>query len=148
MSIETWKQEFYAVEARVVGNDTDVVLLEHSIKKWEGLQLESLERHKLIAFHNGDVVLYIKNKGEQKRTNRFFIDGASCALCAKYLHVANEPSCVSCPLSKVRGNVECDEKRKEEKFSPFLAWTEDAYPEPMLHWLRKALKVAMLKEGK
>ena len=49
MSIETWEQEFYAVEVSVVGNDTDVVLLKHSIKKWEGLQTENLERHGLRA---------------------------------------------------------------------------------------------------
>jgi len=140
MSIETWKQEFYAVEASVVGNDTDVVLLEHSIKKWEGLQTENLERHELRV----DCARIVDVGGVN-----FYINSESCALCRKCLFFNEQASCAPCPLYKVRGGVACDRVDADadgDDISPFEAWRDRADPEPMLTWLRKALKVATCEE--
>ena len=137
MSIETWKQEFYAVEASVAGKSTDVEMLEHSIKKWEGLQTENLERHELRVNYTRIVDVGGVN---------FHINSESCALCSKHLFSSRDDSCASCPLSKVRGGVSCDQIDADDP-SPFDAWRNRANPEPMLTFLRKARKIAV-KEGK
>ena len=146
MSIETWKQEFYSVEASVAGKSTDVEMLEHSIKKWGGLQTENLERHDLRA----SATFY--SRIEDVEGGSFHIDSASCSLCIRYLfsNGANDRGCVNCPLSKIRGNVACDVDADADGDdpSPFDAWRDRADPEPMLTWLREAMKVAMLKDGK
>jgi len=146
MSIETWEQEFYAVEVSVVGNDTDVVLLKHSIKKWEGLQTENLERHGLRA----SPTFYSRIKDVEGGI--FYINSSSCSLCVRYLFSkgANDRGCGNCPLSKIRGNVACDvyADADGDDPSPFHAWRDRADPEPMLTWLRKSLKVATCEEGK
>mgnify|MGYP000644213654 CR=1 FL=1 len=146
MSIETWKKEFYSVEAGILNSAADVVLLEHSIKKWEGLQTENLERHELRATpRRYDRIEDVEGAG-------FYINSASCSLCVRYLFPkgANDRRCGNCPLSKVRGDAACDEDADVDGDdpAPFNVWGLAANPEPMLHWLRKALKVAMLKEGK
>jgi len=144
MSIETWKQEFYAVEAGVLNSAADVVALRHSVKKWEGLRPGNLERHglKVSSKHGRSRIQGVKGAN-------FYIDSASCALCSKYLFFSrDDDGCGNCPLSKIRGNVVCDVDVDGDDISPFKAWRRGADPEPMLHWLRKALKVAMLKEGK
>jgi len=133
MTIETWKQKFYAAEASVVGNDTDVVALRHSIKKWEGLRPGNLERHGLRV----DCARIVDVGGVN-----FHINSESCALCRKYIFFNEQASCVPCPLYKVRGGVACDKDVDGDDPSPFDTWRDRADPEPMLHWLRKALKVA------
>jgi len=143
MSIETWKQEFYAVEAGILSNDTDVVALRHSIKKWEGLRPGNLERHGLkVSFKHG------RSRIKDVEGEILQIDSVSCALCHKYLFSGSMHRCGNCPLSKIRGNVACDVDVDGDDISPFEAWRKGADPEPMLHWLGEALKVATCEEGK
>ena len=50
MSIESWKAEFYPVEAAEVSAED---ALAHSLKKWQGLQEESLLKHSLVKCRDG-----------------------------------------------------------------------------------------------
>ena len=119
------------------------MVLRHSIKKWEGLRPENLERHEMRADHE-----YFRTRIQGVKGANFYVESASCSLCSKYLFSGRDDGCESCPLSKVRGDVACDEDIDGDDISPFEAWRKEADPEPMLHWLGEALKVAMRKEGK
>ena len=142
MSIETWKHEFYRVEAYKVSVLSNMEMLRHSIKKWEGLQPENLARHELKATRGGD--LY--SLGDAHAASPLFnVSSTTCALCEGYK--PGKFGCGSCPLSNVRGNVACDGTMKEERFSPFRIWIVRSNPMPMLQWLREALKAAD-KDGK
>jgi hypothetical protein len=129
MSIESWKEEFYPVTAKEIAeHGTEQELIEHSLKKWNGLTKENLEKHQLTKkfFSISD------NKGKY-----FSADGGSCALCQKY-----DDICSDCPLSKVRDNIECsaetDEEEENGQRSPWFEWTTNNNPEYMIYWLNKA----------
>jgi hypothetical protein len=129
MSIESWKEEFYPVTAReIVEHGTEKKLIEHSIRKWNGLTKENLEKHQLTKklFSISD------NKG-----GYFSADGGSCALCQKY-----DDNCLGCPLEKVRGNIACSDETEDEdranSRSPWSEWTHNDNTEPMIYWLKKS----------
>ena len=44
MSIESWKAEFYPTPADEASKDQAIA---HSLRKWEGLRKENLDRHEL-----------------------------------------------------------------------------------------------------
>lgn len=118
MSAETWRAEFYPIEARECPKEKAV---EHSLQKWKGLRKESLEEHEL-------------EKSPIKVT------GGTCSLCQHYDSsegVTNEDfaigrTCPQCPLQIIDKN--CDEKD-----SPWDKRLEDG-PEPMIAALEKALE--------
>jgi len=124
MSLESWKQEFYPVEARDV---LKASAIEHSLQKWKGLRPENLQKHNLSAFAMMD---------------HQFVSGASCALCTHYLEPAHQdiPRCTECPLYKLRGGYPCDVETPSEILSPYSAWTDDSDPEPMIALLEQAAK--------
>lgn len=65
MSIQSWIDEFYPVTAEECLPDD---ALEHSIKKWEGLQPDALERHGLLLDCTTAPVLI--NKGHEDYATR------------------------------------------------------------------------------
>lgn len=96
MSLETWKAEFYPVPASEVPVEQAAA---HSLKKWEGLRPESLDKHKLFV-RQGYVV--DEHEGWKKVLR---IDADSCALCVHHKHettvrMDGRPvmSCAGCPL--------------------------------------------------
>ena len=119
MSLETWKAEFYPVDASKAEDP-----LAHSLRKWEGLS--QLEAHGLRQY--GGML-------EDSDGLVFYFDSDTCALCHK--HVESE-RCQTCPLAIARGGVPCDEPRSDEQASPYMVGTRDRDPAPMLHWLRLA----------
>jgi len=44
MSLKTWKEEFYPVEAEDAASNP-IEATKHSIQKWKGAMAESLEKH-------------------------------------------------------------------------------------------------------
>jgi hypothetical protein len=131
MTLKTWKLEFYPKPAnRVAKRDA----LAHSLRKWEGLREENLERHEV--FRRGS---YVWSEGVELR-----IDGNSCALCEHFLRVKEVMRmCSSCPLARARGGVSCDNLRDgHERMSPWAAWANRKDPEPMIAALQKAVQEA------
>jgi hypothetical protein len=49
MRLTTWEKEFYPITAEEFEKGTnDRALVDHSLRKWRGLRIENLRRHKLI----------------------------------------------------------------------------------------------------
>lgn len=124
MSLATWKAEFYQVEAKDVKPEDAV---QHSLTKWVGLRKENLSRHGLVA----------KRKRIEEEFNSdslFFVDGCSCALCFHYESDYNNRHCQKCPLYKALGNKRCDQSYwpNESDISPYLKWTRENDPKPMI----------------
>lgn len=125
MSIESWCEEFYSVEASEMAGKSDIECLEHSLKKWKGLSQESLERHGLVV--NRYLVGNAIAATDKRRY--IYIDSSSCALCEKYL----EPHlpCKGCPIHK---NTGFDCSREYECFYHSLL------PQKMITLLEDTLK--------
>jgi hypothetical protein len=125
MSLETWKKEFYPIEASEEMSAKEAI--EHSLRKWKGLRSENLDKHGVDARAE---VQYIF--GED---SFLAIDGSSCALCVKFLELdENLPWCYHCPLAKTLGRS-CGSDGM-----PYITWMETGNPEPMIKALRKTLK--------
>ncbi len=117
MSLESWKREFYPIDAKSEMTEQEAIL--HSIKKWEGLTKENLNKHMLDA----DCGWLSDEFGEA-----FDIDSSTCALCAKFIR----KYCQYCPLYKKQGFV-CGEG---DETDGYLAWSQDADPSLMLENLK------------
>ena len=130
MSLESWKQEFYPVEARDV---LKASAIGHSLQKWKGLRSENIRKHEVPV---------------RSWRNNNFVCGASCALCTHYLEPARPPlpRCTECPLYKLRGGYPCDFETPSEILSPYSAWTDDSDPEPMIALLEQAAELE--RQGK
>ncbi len=122
MSLVTWKAEFYPVIAQSCPIEDAVA---HSIRKWEWLRKENLEKHVLCKTF-GDII--------DQEGSYLAIDSSSCALCR---HYDASDYCEECPLAIAREGMPCYVAMKEEKgVSPYYAWSTGD-PEPMIMWLKK-----------
>lgn len=123
MSLESWKQEFYPVEAKSCPKELAV---EHSLRKWRGLTEENLKRHGLDR--DGSRLL--------DEDDEFLgIDSDSCALC---WHHSTTTTCPSCPLAARRG-IRCDISLRDESGSPYHAFTKAGDPMPMIRLLESVI---------
>jgi hypothetical protein len=109
MSEESWKEEFYNVDA---GDTCKAQAVEHSLRKWKGLTKESLRRHGLSRVP-------------------IEISSYTCALCLHYYD--EEPECNACPIVKVTGR-ECDGDLDypEEESSPWGDYVDSRDPSRMI----------------
>jgi hypothetical protein len=135
MSIKTWREEFYPIEAIQCTTDN---ALNHSLQKWIGLTKKNLKKHGCRIYNNvvrddsGDEELYVE------------IDSESCALCVNHYDTFKRCSC--CPLAIARRDginkefdyVACDSYRKVEETSPWRSFSRDGSPKKMIYWLRRA----------
>ena len=122
MTIASWKEEFYPVEAK----DCPVEdAIEHSLDKWKGLRRENLEKHGLVQL-NSEI-------GERQGYHTFNVNSISCALCKHHLDVLN--SCPECSISKIR-RMACD----RGKDAPWVKFVVENNPEPMIELLEEALR--------
>jgi hypothetical protein len=126
MSLESWKEDFYPVEANDVPPGKPSI--EHSLVKWVGLREENLNKHNII-FDDDDGNIGGDGDGSLS------ISGESCALCCNYL----ADGCRGCPLFISLGGRVCDDSGKA-KDSPFGRYFEEHTPEPMIQALELALK--------
>lgn len=123
MSLESWKKEFYPVNASEIKSKIEAI--KHSILKWRGLQKSNLEKHKLYI---NDYIIIDNN------SNSLFIDDTSCALCNLYLKKSN---CENCPLYIYLGH-RCDYTTN----SPYYRFYMHGNPKPMIKALKETLKKA------
>ena len=132
MSLETWKSEFYPIDAdKVEAEDA----ISHSLNKWIGLQPENLAKHDVRAS------LY---DGITDGSDRMYVGGDACALCFHHYDQdwcddddEDADPCGECPLKMARGGVPCDKVREDEVRSPWSEWNNDKKPGLMIHWLEE-----------
>lgn len=136
MSLETWKEEFYPVEANEVKGA--IAATKHSLQKWIGLKEKNLKKHGMLA--EG---LRIKNKKDSYEEEGFTVASpSSCALCESFFKDCERGDpCKRCPIFKYKGRSCCSDGadstiREYEKFVE----EDDKNPEPMIRLLRKTLK--------
>lgn len=127
MSLQTWKDEFYPVEAKEATQDDKTALL-HSIKKWTGLLPENMKKHD-VKYSESIKTDLIDNEPFAY----FGVDAYSCALCCR--HVLPKGSCDKCPLARHLGE-RCD----NTDISPYQIYNATQNPEPMLQALLDTLK--------
>lgn len=132
MSLATWKAEFYPVEAKDVKPED---ALDHSIRKWEGLRVQSLRKHGLKKENHGLATAMGDRSG-----CLFLPASQNCALCAHYKGA--DRKCQGCPLAQSRGGLRCDVARTShgETISPWHAWAVRGVSRHMLVALRRAKK--------
>lgn len=118
MSAESWKAEFYPIQAKQVLYHRAAA---HSLQKWIGLRVSNLDKHNLTALPIN-------------------VDSSTCALCL--LNIEVDGDCENCALSRARGGVPCDQCRLDEADcgSPWNRWQVEDNPEPMIKWLELAVK--------
>jgi hypothetical protein len=123
MTLQTWKEEFYPIDAKYVSKEDAV---EHSLRKWIGLRAENLSKHGVNAtysrVYDGDGVC-----GEDEM---MYIDDESCALCVHYI----ENECSACPLFGLLGRS-CD--KGDEIISEYASFVRFGNPEPMITALER-----------
>lgn len=128
MTIQSWKNEFYPVEAQKVAISD---ALQHSLVKWKGLTAENLSRH--------EVKSYLGVLKDEVGDEVLCIDSSSCALCVHYLgdDDPHEHQCTGCPLFEVRG-VGCDEKTYGRD-APYQCFSSYSAPMPMIALIEEAI---------
>jgi hypothetical protein len=132
VSLKTWKQEFYPVDASDTDEDSAAA---HSLRKWEGLRHHNLDKHGALVRDNGR---YISDGDEHLP-----ISSTSCALCEWHWQGVEDDDgrrCCSCPLAIARQGTPCDVSMPDEEQSPWTQWLSTHDPEPMIHWLSLAAK--------
>jgi hypothetical protein len=149
MSLPTWKKEFY----RSKFPNGPIRSVEHSLRKWKGLQRNNLLRHECLPvvldpdarppIYEGiaDAKWISSPHGTEER-HVLCIDATTCALCFHYLKgVVGEPEdCNLCPLQQTLGRS-CDRPGE-----PFSDWVLRADPMPMIRALEITLKRLKKKE--
>lgn len=136
MSFESWKAEFYLVDAQDRSVRSVDAALDHSLRKWEGLREKNLEKHGLVQIGTS-LFEALPDDTYDGYGLELRIDGETCALCAHF-------SCSSdfsyslkpaCPLDAKRG-APCDVEREDERNSPYHAWSKYGHAGPMIRWLK------------
>ena len=92
MSLQTWKKEFYPIEA---GDTEKRQSVEHSLQKWNGVLPKNLKKHGLKR-SNAKI---FEDYGDA-----FELDMDSCSLCTWFYNDAAS-SCSECPLHKSTGKT-------------------------------------------
>lgn len=121
MSLESWKKEFYPVEADETGDMTRKQIVEHSLNKWRGLRPINLSEHRLVK--NGQVI-------EDDKFYRLVIASESCSLCQHYYQIESGAPCSYCPIVKVSAKT-C--------YKQYGHWIKLGDPEPMIELLERTL---------
>lgn len=121
MSLESWKAEFYPVDAKDV---SEADALAHSLKKWEGLRKENLERHR--GKHN-------EHRHIEFEDGIFMVNDGTCACCVHWDE--DDDGCPGCPLSQDRGE-RCDGGDD----APYGKFTLEHNPEPMIQLIQLAIE--------
>lgn len=128
MSLQTWMDEFYPVEADKVPKDQAV---QHSLTKWIGLRAENMERHG-VYMRLGE----LREKGSGK-CDVLDIDATSCALCHHHFvsEVMAGKKCKTCPLAQVRNGYACDSLQRDAEYN------EAEEINPWGHSIRSAMRM-------
>lgn len=134
MSLESWKKEFYPMEADVCPRDNETMLL-HSLLKWVGARHENLREHDMDFVGRGMIMGSFED---------FAFNAITCALCLEYLveldQEEGEPdiACVGCPLRDLQGTPCC---YVTDQVDPYAVFLEKGDPEPMIEALKQCLAI-------
>jgi hypothetical protein len=122
MSIETWKKEFYPVEANQVSKQDAIA---HSLKKWTGATKDNIQKH---GVERAGYLLFDDR-------DAFGFGGETCALCVHHAHKHQDSAdpCRTCPIVRSGGKA-CGERGSA--YGHFLFFG----PRDMIRVLMKALK--------
>lgn len=136
MSLKTWKEEFYPVEADKVPEEHAIA---HSLQKWIGLRKENLEKHKCKITDR----LPRSVVNDHTTKDSLPITWKSCALCQHYDGPEEEyHECNGCPLKQLRDRP-CDQAVLDsDEEAPYTIFVATLDPEPMIELLEQALRVA------
>lgn len=137
MSLESWKAEYYQLDADVPEVQVDdITRTRHSLQKWIGLRPDNLKRHNLRKGCRSII--------EPLAANSLAIESETCALCVAHCINKQDNRCESCPLYAQRNNTYCDSRTNEEhendNRSPYHTFTVDGNPEPMIAALEATLQ--------
>ncbi len=134
MSLDSWKAEFYAVEADP-WNGSTLEAIEHSLKKWRGLRRANMVRHNVFKEER---IALIR---DADTIQPLALGGNTCALCTLFYDASaiarrksldDLPECHLCPLVK-SGRASC-----EQSLSPYMHWAKSGDPEKMIADLKHA----------
>lgn len=127
MSADSWRSEFYPVDAETVAKHGDAVkAVEHSLQKWRGALPKNLKKHGLSC-----------------APLAFIAD--TCSLCKMYI---SGRCCRACPLYVSRGEVACTDERSDELINPYDSYVLGHNPKPMIEALELALDWARKNGGR
>lgn len=134
MTLQTWMEEYYPVEASTVKDRIEAI--RHSLRKWEGIREENMDKHE-VASLDGYSIENWDGSGDV-----FSIDGDSCALC--HLYFDGNDYCDACPIFELTGRT-CDGHLDSEEgnsidLHPFYMWRKRGNPEPMIKVLKECLE--------
>ena len=159
MSIQSWLEEFYPVEA-AKATATDLVALDHSIQKWKGFTKENLGGHGL--FFSGDAAIASAYVNEEIHAGII-----NCALCNRHhvsmplinRHETGHRTCGNCPLLIVSDittpngepfMLACYERRSITEDGPYEEFFHNGNPQPMINLLeqvREKVVQEIMKKG-
>ena len=105
MSLESWKSEFYPVDASECGK-SHREQIEHSLRKWRGATKENAAKHG--CFYEGRRI----NSEHYEKDNPFHFGVESCSLCF------NNSSCRTCPVV-LSGFQPCESFESEYEMSAY-----------------------------
>lgn len=115
MSLATWIAEFYPVPAGDPSIDSEIKLIDHSLRKWRGALPENTARHGLTY---ADAILF-------NRVEKFQFGVITCSLCQ------GSRTCYECPFTK---------RTKDTCLNPYQESLDD--PMPMIKALEELLRLA------
>ena len=135
MSLKTWTEEYYPVKAGKLEKSgaSDLELVDHSLRKWEGVKLVNLKRHGLVREYH-----VIEEEGTGGSA-LFAIGFNSCTLCKRF---EDSDGCTMCPITEATKQTCCEPLGD----SPYDAFTGFGRVGPMLKVLRKARRWCVREE--
>ena len=104
MSLETFKEEFYPVDASQGDIMSELEATEACLLKWTGLLPENLKKHGVVINGYGDLT------EDQCSNERFWMDGSSCHLCMlseSKLRSEYGSMCNHCPIKRIHKESCC-----------------------------------------
>jgi hypothetical protein len=129
VSLGSWKDEFYSIEAY---DTLEADALAHSLLKWSGMTDGKLDAHDVTAdFRAGELC---------DDDEILLIADETCALCFHFQYDGRSDRCVACPLFKALGGVPCDYTDK-----PYTIWRQSGDAKPMIAALEAAAKLEAKK---
>jgi len=129
-ALDKWKAKYYPTPA---ADATPQHAAAHSLKKWEGLRPAVLQEFGIKQ--QGAILL-----GDD---DEFSLTSSTCALCLNFIGdvtFAEDKECAECPLAIVRGGMPCIAGMEYEYRSPWDEMVCGNNPEPMIVWLKQAVK--------
>lgn len=142
MSKASWLKEFYPISVEELFSrtpePTDVELVEHCLRKWEGATKENLKKHNL---HKLGIDIFTNTKNSLVLS----FGSDSCALCERY-NQTDDDSCLGCPIYESRDGVACYDPSSGNDDSPYRTFLMASDAKPMIETLKIALEWAKNKE--